>query len=831
MQSSGSAVIKDNDNGAATDADEADACSQGRVSKDGTYDSGSEDRAKHVPRQFANVNNVPEEGDASANQQTTDIETGQYNFTKRRGNDGNANSNTRPDSYEDISIARKEIEEESSHDGKLSNPTIPGGLPEQIADVPPPLSPSMSHPETEEYAKTKTKERPVILDDGDDAPVPLCFMDALEKEDTAKKVSAVKPSFPTFVPNEANLNVTAGQALVPHSAELPPLTDDNRANIFPQNPSAAASHGSNTRQEMAALIAAMEGPPTDEQETGRIRTLPIYYEVPEATLVVPNSTRTINNNQHQQEQQQQQQQRYIPTLDAVLVVPEEPPEEQPWWKQNRLYIVLCVGLVLGALIASITVAAMVRRDYVRSSSTETAAIEITENTRATVASAQGAIGSTRATVASIQSTVASAQKPSASPTESDESTIGNAQYTNHSSPQPITETGATMPTSISSHTEPNNLPIPPTPPETPTLPVVPNIPQQNPTESSCVKYIAALLGMDCVECYPRVAIGGNIIVIGVNNTLHFREYNDGSFDKETLLEFDHSIAAVAISGNTAVVGIPSENDSVGAAYIYEKDGQGLWNQIVHIIPDELLPNAQFGSFLDIDGNVIVISTNGGQGNAHIPQLSFIYRRAETGLVYEATLDQSGESVSIQGNTIVLGYKSQKKVFVYKMEPSWIEESQIDTGVHSTLSERDCDGGYGSSLALTDNGNELFVGCSKENSDTGQIYYYRQDHGGEYIMLQTIQAWDGTKNDDLGDTNQIAVGHVGNGTSYMAAGTYRVKNGSVYIFKKIDSGQWSEVARVDALAKTKHFGDRIAMSGERLIVSSGHNAFLYTLEGC
>ena len=67
---------------------------------------------------------------------------------------------------------------------------------------------------------------------------------------------------------------------------------------------------------------------------------------------------------------------------------------------------------------------------------------------------------------------------------------------------------------------------------------------------------------------------------------------------------------------------------------------------------------------------------------------------------------------------------------------------------------------------------------------------------------------------------------------MAAGTYRNKNGGVYIFKLDEQNNlWKEISKLDPVASSKQFGDRVVMSGDKLIVSSACNVYAYTLEDC
>ena len=111
----------------------------------------------------------------------------------------------------------------------------------------------------------------------------------------------------------------------------------------------------------------------------------------------------------------------------------------------------------------------------------------------------------------------------------------------------------------------------------------------------------------------------------------------------------------------------------------------------------------------------------------------------------------------------------------------------------TIINFDCDGQFGKSIALTyDKG--LFVGCPKEASETGSVFYYKPDEQGQFAMKQKIQASDGIKNDDFARSNQLVIGAVREqrghkGKRFMVASAYRLKHGKAYVFKyENDSGE-------------------------------------------
>lgn len=84
--------------------------------------------------------------------------------------------------------------------------------------------------------------------------------------------------------------------------------------------------------------------------------------------------------------------------------------------------------------------------------------------------------------------------------------------------------------------------------------------------------------------------------------------------RDDISNFGSSVA-ISAEGDLAVVGVPFENDEIGAARVYLWDGQ-IWDQISQI--DGELPLQQFGWSVAVSGSgetVIVGSPNDGDGFA------------------------------------------------------------------------------------------------------------------------------------------------------------------------------------------------------------------------
>lgn len=142
--------------------------------------------------------------------------------------------------------------------------------------------------------------------------------------------------------------------------------------------------------------------------------------------------------------------------------------------------------------------------------------------------------------------------------------------------------------------------------------------------------------------------------------------------------------SVAVSGNTIVVGDPrADYDnglSSGAVYIYRYDGR-TWNE-TKLNASDADDGAEFGYSVAISGDTVVVGSPSDDEHGPLSGAAYVYRYEssswdETKLTDSngAKRDYFGHSVAISGNTIVVGIPScdekgpnSGSVFVYKATP-------------------------------------------------------------------------------------------------------------------------------------------------------------------
>ena len=129
--------------------------------------------------------------------------------------------------------------------------------------------------------------------------------------------------------------------------------------------------------------------------------------------------------------------------------------------------------------------------------------------------------------------------------------------------------------------------------------------------------------------------------------------------------------AIAISGDWLVVGAPFAPPPLftgpGLAFVYRRNNAGQWVRDTTLVASDAIDFIEFGSAVDIDGDVIVVGAEKGVKNGTvIGGAVYVFRRNGGAWLEEAKLtasdaayhDRFGASVSVSGDAIIVGAKQQ-----------------------------------------------------------------------------------------------------------------------------------------------------------------------------
>jgi trimeric autotransporter adhesin len=280
---------------------------------------------------------------------------------------------------------------------------------------------------------------------------------------------------------------------------------------------------------------------------------------------------------------------------------------------------------------------------------------------------------------------------------------------------------------------------------------------------------------------------------------------------------DYFGTAVAISGDTMVVGAPFEDGSstgvgspsdgvaanAGAAYVYVRNEAGNWTQEAYLKASNTGAGDQFGFSVAISGDTIVVgafaeaSKSTGPGSAQNDNTAlnagaaYVFVRENSTWTQEAYLKASnteaadlfGYAVAIEGETIVVGA---------------IGESSINSSSSDNTA-----------------------------SQAGAAYVFTRS-GTEWSQDQYLKASNPNKSDLFGISvgisgETIVVGATGESSSSAndQANNSAVNSGAAYVFKLDDSGSWEQDGYLKAsnAGAADQFGRSVAVSGNTIVVGA------------
>ncbi len=271
----------------------------------------------------------------------------------------------------------------------------------------------------------------------------------------------------------------------------------------------------------------------------------------------------------------------------------------------------------------------------------------------------------------------------------------------------------------------------------------------------------------------------------------FLKNGDNYFLKQTLTPSDTSGsfqygATVAIEGETIIVGDPGDDSSEGAVFVYSRSG-GVWSESAKLTATTPAPQSNFGSTVDIDNSTIVI---GARNDA---EAGF-----QSGAVYIATLvndawtvtqklqssqprseEHFGSSVSIQGNTLVVGAVDGRQdsltrsaAYVFTLENSIWQESEIlqaDQPVADTA--------FGADVLIQDDQILIKSYAEPGNPDGNNVIHAFLRIADDWVSQGTISAPASSGQIRFGSSLGIA-----NGAIYIGASEDNGGEGTIHLFR-------------------------------------------------
>ena len=286
--------------------------------------------------------------------------------------------------------------------------------------------------------------------------------------------------------------------------------------------------------------------------------------------------------------------------------------------------------------------------------------------------------------------------------------------------------------------------------------------------------------------------------------------------------------SVSIDGDWAIVSSHHDDIWSGSAYIYQRDGKN-WKEHGKLDPDDGEANDSFAFSVDISGDTAIagMPQDNDKGNDSgsvyvyvrvkdkwVEQQKFTPRDAEEGDIF-------GSAVAIEGDHAIIGalWDDDKgnrsgSVYVYKrVRQLWTQEAKLVASDGARNAE------FGFSVDLS--GKYAIVGAYGHNKGTGAAYIFVRNED-KWTEEAKLTASDGQPKDDFGISVSIngATGNIG-----ALVGSYRhdakgSNSGAVYSFLR-KGNAWVERAKLIAsdVEAAERFGVSVSLSANHGIIGS------------
>jgi len=291
--------------------------------------------------------------------------------------------------------------------------------------------------------------------------------------------------------------------------------------------------------------------------------------------------------------------------------------------------------------------------------------------------------------------------------------------------------------------------------------------------------------------------------------------------------------SLAVSGDTVVLGAALDDNEngtdAGAVYVYVKPAGGwpaAMTETVKLVAPVAAADRGFGSALALEGDTLVVGSP-GKDDALVPGEVFVYQGGGDSWTLKATLsvsglngsDSFGTILDFDGQTIAVGAFGQDgskgAVYLYR-KPSggWSSKSH---DVMLVAADGQANDFFGGSVAV--DGDTVLVGANGDDdhgSKSGAAYVFVQT-GSSWVQQAKLTASDAKAADNFGYSVDLAGNSAVIGASHFSDDAAD----AIYFFTRSE-GAWTEQGKItDPDAKTgSKFGLSVAIDSTATVVLAG-----------
>lgn len=285
--------------------------------------------------------------------------------------------------------------------------------------------------------------------------------------------------------------------------------------------------------------------------------------------------------------------------------------------------------------------------------------------------------------------------------------------------------------------------------------------------------------------------------------------------------FDSFGISVAVSGTTAVIGVPNDDEAgtnSGSAYLFDTvSGE----QIAKLIRFDGAEDDRFGISVAISGTTVVVGvykdddSGVDSGSAYLYEVGTFVPIAKLVPDDGAAEDRFGISVAISGTTVVVGADKDDDIHS-NAGAAYLFDTVTGQQIAKLLpSDGWREDRFGNSVAIS--GTTAIVGASRADTDdglgAGSAYLFDTVTGEQIAKLLPN---DGAEHDRFGISVAIS------GNTAVVGADYDDDNGiysgSAYLFDTISGQQIAKLLPADGAASDQ-FGGAVAISDTRAVVGA------------
>jgi hypothetical protein len=269
---------------------------------------------------------------------------------------------------------------------------------------------------------------------------------------------------------------------------------------------------------------------------------------------------------------------------------------------------------------------------------------------------------------------------------------------------------------------------------------------------------------------------------------------------------------------------------------------GVWTEQPEVKASDGADGDQYGISIAMDGDTIVVGADQHDDNGNDSGCAYVFVRMVDGWTEQVKLtasdgaagDHFGRGVTFSNDTIVVGAwggntatagDDTGSAYVYTRSKNGNWTEQMK------LSASDGSGGDQFGFSVASEGDTLVIGSWWDNAMTGSVYVYSRSDSGDWTEHSKLSASDGEGGDQFG----VSVAISGDTLVIGAWGFI----GSAYVFTRSSQGRWVEQTKMTPSdgANGDEFGINVAIDGDTIGIGATQtgrgdsgSAYMYTRSG-